>query len=103
MNSLSVVIITRNEEDNIVDCIQSAKTVSDDIIVVDAGSIDRTTKLAIASGARVFSVQWEGYGFSRNFGAERAKNDWILSVDADERISKALATAIQTLQFADIN
>jgi len=103
MNSLSVVIITRNEEHNIVDCIQSAKTVSDDIIVVDAGSVDRTTKLAIASGARVFSVQWEGYGFSRNFGADRAKNSWIFCLDADERISKTLATSIQRLQFADIN
>jgi glycosyltransferase involved in cell wall biosynthesis len=99
MNSLSVVIITRNEESNIVDCIQSAGLISDDIIVVDACSDDDTTNFAIASGAKVFSVDWRGYGSSRNFGASRAKNDWILALDADERVSKELAAAIHELKF----
>jgi len=103
MNLLSVIIITRNEEHNIVDCIRSAMLVSDDIIVVDSGSEDETTHLALASGARVFSVNWEGYGASRNLGTQKAKNDWILALDADERISSELASAIQQLRLADTN
>jgi hypothetical protein len=103
MNSLSVVIITRNEESNIVDCIQSARLISDDIIVVDAGSADKTTGLAFAAGAKVFSVVWQGYGSSRNFGAKRAKNDWILALDADERVSEELAVAIHELKFSNEN
>jgi glycosyltransferase involved in cell wall biosynthesis len=103
MNSLSVVIITRNEEHNIVDCIQSAKLVSNNIIVVDAGSDDDTVKLAIGSGAKVFQVEWEGYGASRNFGAQKASFDWILSLDADERISKELADSVHQLDLSDTN
>jgi len=103
MNSLSVVIITYNEEHNIVDCIRSAKLVSDDIIVVDAFSSDRTVSLAVQSGAKVFSINWDGYGFSRNFGAAKTKHDWILALDADERIGEELALSIKQLQFSDIN
>lgn len=103
MNLLSVIIITRNEEHNIVACIQSAKLISDDIIVVDANSSDGTINLAAGCGARVFSVNWEGYGASRNFGAAKAKNNWILALDADERISKKLALAIDSLKLDDTN
>lgn len=103
MNSISVVIITRNEEGNIVDCIKSAKLVCDDIIVVDAGSNDSTLNLANASGAKVFSTIWESYGASRNLGAAKAKNDWILALDADERISIQLAQAIRQLKLDNPN
>jgi (heptosyl)LPS beta-1,4-glucosyltransferase len=103
MSALSVVIITRNEEHNIVGCIQSAKQISDDIIVVDACSNDQTVALAIESGAKVFSVNWKGYGASRNFGALKAQNDWILALDADERISNTLHTSIRRLKFTDTN
>jgi glycosyltransferase involved in cell wall biosynthesis len=101
MSALSVVIITRNEEHHIVDCIQSAKLVSDNIIVVDTGSSDNTVMRAAQSGAQVFSINWEGYGASRNFGARKAKNNWILALDADERISKELALSISNLPLAD--
>ena len=103
MNSISVVIITRNEERNIADCIKSAKLVSNDIIVVDACSNDSTVTVANASGAKVFSTVWESYGASRNLGAAKAKNDWILALDADERISNDLAQAIHQLKFANPN
>jgi glycosyltransferase involved in cell wall biosynthesis len=103
MNLLSVVIITRNEERNIIDCIQSAKLVSDDIIIIDACSEDQTVKLAIQSGVRVVPTTWQSYGASRNLGAQKAKNDWILALDADERISMDLANAIQELKFTDAN
>lgn len=97
--NLSVVIITLNEENNIVDCIRSAKMMSDDIIVVDAGSNDRTVELARNNGASVFSVDWQGYGASRNFGAKQARHNWIFALDADERITPKLATAVKQLHF----
>jgi len=103
MNSLSVVIITRNEEHNIADCIQSAKLVSDDIIVVDACSNDNTADIAMATEANVISTDWKGYGFSRNLGAQKARHNWILALDADERISKELAFAINEIEFEETN
>jgi|SRR5215207_9357048 len=97
MISLTVVIITRNEENNIAGCIHSAKLLSDDVVVVDAGSTDNTVALAALHGARTFVVAWEGYGHSRNFGAAKAKHDWILALDADERVSSSLVAAIQKI------
>ncbi len=99
MNGLSVVIITRNEEQNIVDCIRSAKLVAQDIVIVDSGSTDSTVDLARAAGARVFEIAWEGYGYSRNYGAAKAKNSWILALDADERVSTSLALVISKLSL----
>lgn len=103
MSLLSVVIITRNEENNIVECIHSAKQITSDIIVVDCGSNDRTVALAQQEGAHTFVIDWQGFGFSRNFGAARAKHDWVLALDADERISKELAAAIQKTKFGSQN
>jgi len=94
MNPVSVVIITRNEENNIVDCIRSARLVSDDIIIVDALSADDTVRLAENEGARVYSVDWKGYGYARNYGAAHAKHNWILALDADERMTPVLTATI---------
>jgi glycosyltransferase involved in cell wall biosynthesis len=94
MSPLSVVIITRNEEKNIAACIRSAKLVSDDIIVVDSGSEDNTVLLARQEGANVFQISWQGYGYSRNFGADKARHDWIFALDADERVSVALSSSL---------
>ena len=99
MNLLSVVIITRNEENNIAACISSARQVSNDIVVVDSGSDDDTVEIAREQGARVFSIEWQGYGYSRNYGASEARNNWILALDADERISAELAASINRLEF----
>ena len=101
MTALSVVIITHNEEDNIVDCIRSARLLTDDIIVVDAGSRDRTVEFSLKEGANTYNVNWKGYGYSRNFGAAQARHNWILSLDADERISPGLARAIRRLDAQD--
>ena len=101
MGTLSVVIITLNEENNIVDCIQSAKKISDDIIIVDSGSKDQTVALAKNQGARSFAIEWSGFGYARNFGAWQAKNDWILALDADERISDELAASIKKISFSE--
>lgn len=101
MIPLSVVIITRNEEHHIADCIRSATLVSEDVIVVDAGSTDNTVALARFLGARAYVEDWEGYGHARNLGAAKAHFDWILSLDADERVSESLAATIHRLSPED--
>jgi len=100
MKRLSVVIITRNEENNIADCIRSAGLISDDIIVVDSGSRDKTVEIAKEAGARTFSISWQGYGYSRNYGAARARHHWIFAMDADERITDSLAASVDTLDLS---
>lgn len=94
MSQISVVIITKNEAANIVACIESARKLSDDIIVVDSGSDDATVALAKEYGARVKSVVWSSYGNVRNTGAMLAKHDWIFALDADERITDEMTDTI---------
>lgn len=99
MSKISIVIITKNEALNIVDCIVSAKKISNDIVVVDSGSTDATVLLAKREGAKIESISWKGYGNARNIGADLAVNNWILSLDADERITDELAEAILAIDF----
>ena len=93
MTPMTATIITFNEEDRIVECLASLSC-CDEVIVVDSGSTDRTRDLAKAKGARVVERPWEGYSKQKNFAAEQARNDWILSIDADERLSIELADEI---------
>ena len=92
--SLSTVVITKNEERNIDDCLMSVQW-ADEIIVVDAESTDRTQELARGYTSHVFIRPWEGYGLQKNFGILQATGDWILILDADERVSQELAKEIQ--------
>ncbi len=92
--SVSTVIITKNEESNINACLSTVKW-ADEIIVVDAESTDRTQELARGHTSHVFVRSWEGYGLQKNFGIEQARGDWILILDADERVSQDLASEIQ--------
>ena len=101
MIPVSVVMIVRDEEDNIVAAIQSAKQLSNDIIVVDTGSEDQTIALANNQGVRVIQQSWMGYGHARNKGAEMAKHDWIFSLDADERLSPSLITELINFNFSN--
>lgn len=91
---ISVVIIARNEERRIGDCLSSVREISSDIIVVDSISTDRTAKIAESAGARVFVRPWPGYSEQKNFGNEAARYDWVLSLDADERVSRELAASL---------
>jgi glycosyltransferase involved in cell wall biosynthesis len=90
MPAITATIITFNEQDRIAEAIRSLSC-CDEIIVVDSGSTDRTREIARAAGARVIEHPWEGYSKQKNFAAEQARNDWILSIDADERLSIELA------------
>ncbi|MDI6782173.1 MAG: glycosyltransferase family 2 protein [bacterium] len=94
--SVSVIIITHNEEKNILACLESVKW-ADEIVVVDAFSLDNTKKLAEGFGAKVFQREWPGYGRQKNYALSKASMDWILSLDADERITPELAEEIQEM------
>ncbi|HMQ08353.1 MAG TPA: glycosyltransferase family 2 protein [Saprospiraceae bacterium] len=97
MTLLSGVVIALNEERNIQACIQSLQSVASEVIVIDTGSHDRTIHLATEAGATVYSIPWKGYGYSKNYGNEKAANDWILSIDADEVIGSHLRDSISKL------
>ncbi|MGO9614694.1 MAG: glycosyltransferase family 2 protein [Dissulfurispiraceae bacterium] len=95
---LSVAIITRNEEKNIVACLKSV-SFADDIVVVDSGSTDRTVEIAKDFGTRIFIEQWKGYGPQKNSTIEKCVNDWVLILDADERLAaEAIESVIEVLK-----
>lgn len=96
---ISVVIITYNEERHLEDCLQSLQGLSNDIVVIDAESTDNTVTIARESGVRVVTERWKGYGHARNLGADLALNDWIFSLDADERCSPLLIDSLQKQHF----
>jgi glycosyltransferase involved in cell wall biosynthesis len=95
--TLSVCIITLNEEANIVRTLKSIEGIADEIIVVDSGSTDQTVHLAKARGAKVFTEPWKGFALQKNSALAKATCDWILSLDADEEVSAELAASIKTL------
>ncbi len=82
---LSVAIITKNEEDRLPVCLKSV-SFADDIVVVDSGSTDRTVEIAKDMGCRVFIEEWKGYGPQKQSAVKKCKNEWVLIIDADERI-----------------
>jgi glycosyltransferase involved in cell wall biosynthesis len=90
MPKLSVVIITRNEELNILRCLESVKPVADEIVIVDSGSDDRTCQICRDSGCKVISREFDGYGNQKQFATDQATNDWVLSIDADEVLTEEL-------------
>lgn len=92
---LSVIIITKNEAANIAACLKSV-AFADEFIVVDSGSTDGTVELARALGARVeVTSDWPGFGPQKNRALDLATGDWVLSIDADERVTPELAAEIQ--------
>ncbi|MCR4437614.1 MAG: glycosyltransferase family 2 protein [bacterium] len=93
---ISVVVITRDEEDNIEGCLESVQW-ADDIVVVDAESRDRTVELCRKFTQRVFRRPWPGYAAQKAFAVAQARHEWVLSLDADERVSDALRAELATL------
>jgi glycosyltransferase involved in cell wall biosynthesis len=90
---VSAVIITKNEEKNLPDCLKSV-FFANDIVVVDSVSTDMTVKIARDSGCRVFIEEWKGDGPQKNSAVDKCKYEWVLVVDADERIPKETAHEI---------
>jgi glycosyltransferase involved in cell wall biosynthesis len=103
MNKITGIIITLNEEKNIKECISSIQKVCDEVIVVDSLSSDNTVKIAEECGARVYLQKYLGDGPQKAFGVKYAKNDWILSLDADERLEDDLVEKISTLKLDNEN
>jgi glycosyltransferase involved in cell wall biosynthesis len=97
--TLSVVIITHNEETIIGRTLASVQPLVSDgkgeIVVVDSGSSDRTVEIAKSFGAKVFVEEWKGYAAQKNSAIERATGDWILSLDADEEVDEDLRAALR--------
>jgi len=94
---LSATIVTLNEERNIARAIESLRF-ADEVLVVDSGSQDRTVDVARRLGARVIEEPWRGYAGQKNFAAQAAAHDWILSIDADEAVNEELEGEILALK-----
>ncbi|MFO1315958.1 MAG: glycosyltransferase family 2 protein [Burkholderiales bacterium] len=93
---LSLIVITRDAAHELAECLASAPFAAE-AVVVDSGSRDDTVAVATRCGARVISHAWEGYGAQKNFAVGQARHDWVLCIDADERVTPALAAAIHAL------
>ena len=89
MKKCSVCIITQNEEENIRDCLASVQK-ADEIVIVDAGSTDRTVEICREFTDRIYDREWEGFSSQKQFALEQCSNEWVLSLDADERVRPEL-------------
>lgn len=96
--SVSVLILTFNEEQNLPQCIDSVRW-ADEILIVDSGSTDNTIAIAESMGAKVLTRAFDNFANQRNFGLEvgKPRNPWVLHLDADERVRPELATELQTI------
>ena len=95
----SAVIIVRNAKRHLPACLESL-VFCDEVVVVDSGSTDGTAELAAAAGARVVQKEWLGYGPQKQFAVEQAKHDWVLCVDADERVRTEAVTLLEKRKAA---
>ena len=92
--SLSIIVIVKNEESSIRECLASVAW-ADEIIVLDSGSSDQTVAICREYTDKVYETDWPGFGPQKNRALEYATKDWVLSIDADERISYDLQTEIK--------
>ena len=91
---LSVAIITKNEAERLPDCLRSL-AFSDEIVVVDSGSGDETVSIAKSFGAEVLVEKWRGYAAQKQFAVDQCRHEWVLVIDADERVPEATAVLIE--------
>src|ERR1700736_5708203 len=94
-----MVLITHNEESNLVRTLESVKPLVHDgqgeIIVVDSGSTDRTLEIARSHAAKIFIEEWKGFAAQKNSAMEKASGDWVLQLDGDEALEEELAEEIE--------
>jgi glycosyltransferase involved in cell wall biosynthesis len=103
MQKISVVIICKNEEDEIGRCLQNLHGITDDIVVLDNGSTDDTKNIVRKAGVRLVEDSWEGFGKTKNKVTQLAKYNWILNLDADESIDEELKKSLLNLSLANDN
>lgn len=99
MKQISGIITTLNEESNIEAAIRSLQQVCDEVVVVDSLSSDRTVEIAQKAGAKVYLQKYLGDGIQKNVALQYVKNEWVLSIDADERLSDELVKMIEATDF----
>ena len=103
MSSLAILILTKNEEDNVVDVVENAKKCTPEVLVIDSGSTDKTVELAKAHGAKVCFRAWpDDFAAQRNFALEQTTADWVLYLDADERLNDELIDDIKRVIKEDV-
>ncbi|HBU21815.1 TPA: glycosyltransferase family 2 protein [Candidatus Beckwithbacteria bacterium] len=94
---LSLIVITKNNQDVLPACLKSARLLADEIIVIDDFSTDKTASLARKSGAKIYAHKLTTFAAQRNFGLKKATNSWILFVDSDEVLNEKLQSEIMTV------
>jgi glycosyltransferase involved in cell wall biosynthesis len=94
--TLSVAIVTKNEEANLARTLASVRW-ADEIVIIDSGSTDRTPEIAREFGAKFFVEEWKGFGAQKNSALAKCTSDWVLSLDADEEVSAELGEEIRGL------
>lgn len=92
---LSVFLIVHNEEQRLAGCLASVSEIADEIIVLDDGSVDRTVEIARAAGARVEFRKFDGFGAQKQAALDMTRGEWVLSIDADERLTSPLVDEIR--------
>lgn len=98
MSSLAILILTCNEEENIVSVVENAKKCTDEVVIIDSGSTDKTVELAKAHGAKVAFRAWTNdFAAQRNFALKQTEADWILYLDADERLNEELIDEVKRI------
>jgi glycosyltransferase involved in cell wall biosynthesis len=100
MAVVSVIVITKNEERNIRECLNSVRW-ADEIVVVDSESTDATVTIAKEVSKKVFVRKWEGFGAAKNYALQQSTGDWVLWLDADERVTPELHKEMQAVLEAD--
>ncbi len=93
------IVITLNESKNIIQCIESLQQVCSEIIIVDSNSTDNTIELATSLGAKIITQSYLGDGFQKNVGLAHSTNDWVLSLDADERLTDDMVREIKAVDL----
>ena len=96
MKKISVVIICKNEEKNIEECLKSVQW-CDEIVLIDGFSVDRTIEIAKTFNIKIFQNEWKGFSDQRKFALTKVHNEWVFSLDADERCSNELAEEIKNI------
>lgn len=92
---LTVALIALNAADQLGPCLASVESFADEMVVVDSGSADGTAEVAARHGARVVQKEWMGFGRQKQYAVSLARNDWVLCLDVDERVSERLAASVR--------
>ena len=98
MHRLAVLVLTKNEENNIKACIENAHQCTDEVIIIDSGSTDKTIEIAKKAGAKVCYREWDNdFAAQRNFALKHTEAEWVFYLDADERMSEEMIADIQRI------